>query len=555
MNKNILFFIGLALTLSLYPYGGISQESQTILPGARLWGNFNLDSQYYFIDQAIGADTVRHRLGMNAFSNVNFSYKNFSAGIRLESYNKRLEGYPNYDGTAIPFRFISFSQESLEVILGNFYEQFGNGLILRSYVDHGLGLDNAMDGARVIFRPKQGITLKGLIGNQRNLMTKGPGLVRGFDAEVSFNLLFASLSGNKNKIIFGGSLVSKYQEGRFDPLYNLPENVAAVSGRLNYTRGAFNLNSELAYKVNDPSADNNFIYRPGHALLVSASYSLPGIGLLASVKRIDNMSFRSDRSAVENSLTINYLPPTTKQHVYGLSAMYPYATQLNGEVGFMAEATIMLPRGTLWGGPLGATLTANYSIAKSIEKIPVGNNTIPHQPGTLGYTSGFFKVGDLLHFQDFNLEYSRRFSRTLIGLLSYAYITYNPLVIEGYDQPLLRANVAIVDFTHRLRKRRSLRWELQHLATKQDKGNWAMAKLEYSIAPSWSFSIVDQYNYGNPEKRDRNHYYTAAVSYSKNANRISVSYGRQREGMICFGGVCRRVPASSGLRVSVTSSF
>ena len=553
MNKASFFILGAFLLF--IPFRGMTQESQPLLPGARLWGNFNMDSQYYIADPAIGADTVRHKLGMNAFSNINFSYNKFTAGIRLESYNKRLEGYPNYDGTAIPFRFVSYNQDNLEVTLGNYYEQFGNGLIFRSYVDHGLGLDNAMDGVRLVFRPSQGVTLKGVIGNQRNLMGKGPGLVRGFDGEVNLNDFIASLSENKNKVIIGGSLVSKFQEGRFDPLYNLPENVAALAGRLNYNRGAFNLNSEFAYKVNDPSADNNFIYKPGHALVVSASYSMTGVGLLASVKRIDNMSFRSDRNASENALTINYLPPTTKQHVYSLTSMYPYATQLNGEVGLMAEANIRLPRNSFLGGPFGATLVANYSIAKSIEKIPVGENTNPHQPGTLGYTSGFFKVGDILHFQDINIEYSRRFSRTLRGLLSYAYITYNPFVIEGYDKPMVHAHVAVADFTHRLPNRRSLRWELQHLATKQDKGNWAMAMLEYSIAPSWSFSVIDQYNYGNPEKEDRNHYYTAAVSYSKNANRISVSYGRQREGIICVGGVCRRVPASNGLMVSVTSSF
>ncbi len=553
MNKKLLVALGLALTLLGFPCLGISQDNLPTLPGVRLWGNFNLDSQYYVPDPAIGADTVRHKFGMNAFSNINFSYKNFSAGIRLESYNKRLEGYPNYDGTAIPFRFVYYGQENLEVTLGNYYEQFGGGLILRSYVDHGLGLDNAMDGVRLVFRPKRGITMKGLIGNQRNLMTTGPGLVRGIDTEVNFSDLFASLS--KNKIMFGASLVSKYQDGRFDPVYNLPENVAAIAGRLNYSRGAFNMFSEFAYKINDPSADNNFIYKPGHALVVSASYSMTGFGLLASVKRIDNMSFRSDRNATENALTINYLPPTTKQHVYSLSAMYPYATQPNGEVGLMVEANVKLPRNSFFAGPLGATLVVNYSIAKSIEKTPAGNNTTPHQPGTLGYTSSFFKVGDVLHFQDINMEYSRRFNRSLRGLVSYAYITYNPLVVEGYDKPLVRAHVAIADFTHRLPNGKSLRWELQHLATKQDKGNWAMAALEYSIAPSWSFSAINQFNYGNPDNGARNHYHTAAIRYSKNANRISISYGRQREGIICVGGVCRRVPASSGLMVSIASSF
>ena len=34
-----------------------------------------------------------------------------------------------------------------------------------------------------------------------------------------------------------------------------------------------------------------------------------------------------------------------------------------------------------------------------------------------------------------------------------------------------------------------------------------------------------------------------------------LSYGKQREGIICVGGVCRQVPAANGFSVTITSSF
>ena len=46
-----------------------------------------------------------------------------------------------------------------------------------------------------------------------------------------------------------------------------------------------------------------------------------------------------------------------------------------------------------------------------------------------------------------------------------------------------------------------------------------------------------------------------ALAYNNDANRIQVSYGRQREGVVCVGGVCRNVPAANGLTISITSSF
>jgi hypothetical protein len=555
MNRKALLSLILALTFQgIFALG--QDQGGGLLQGARIWGNFQLDAQYYLPDSLIDAPVVDEKIRMNAFANLNFSYQGFSMGMRYESYQNALLGYdPGYRGNGIPYRFASYQQENLEVTVGNFYEQFGNGMIFRSYVDYNLGVDNAMDGIRLVYRPVSGVTLKGLIGQQRLFFDKGPGIVRGLDAEMNLNQAFASLAENPNQWLLGASVVSKFQRDQ-NPLFNLPENVAAFAGRLNYLRGALNLSAEYGYKINDPSADNNFIYKDGNALTVTGSWAAEGLGLLFAAKRIDNMAFRSDRTASSNNLQINFLPPTTRQHLYSLSGMYPYATQPKGEMGLLGELTLKLPRESFFGGPSGATLTLNYSVANSIHKAALNDSTAIGQRGTKGYTSDFFRTGDTLYYQDFNAEYSRRFSRNLRGLISYAYITYNQGVIEGHiDKGMVYAHIVVADFTHRLPNRRSLRWELQHLATRQDKGNWGMALLEYSIAPQWSFSFSDQYNYGNNNEDLRVHYITLGASYSKNANRFGFSYGRQREGIICVGGVCRQVPASNGFMLSVTSSF
>lgn len=555
MNRKI--FIVAALAILWQGKLALGQDQGGgLLQGARVWGNFQLDAQYYLPDSVIEAPDVDEKIRMNAFANLNFSWQGFTMGMRYESYQNALLGYdPAYRGNGIPYRFASYQQDNLEVTLGNFYDQFGNGTIFRSYVDHSLGVDNAMDGIRLLYRPMDGLTLKGLIGQQRFFFDKGPGIVRGFDAEMNLNQAFASLAENQSQWLFGASVVSKYQRDQ-NPLFNLPENVAAFAGRLNYLRGALNISAEYGHKINDPSASNNFIYKDGNALTLTGSWAAEGFGLLLAAKRIDNMSFRSDRTAGGNDLNINYLPPTTRQHLYSLSGMYPYATQPNGEMGLLSELTFKLPRESFLGGPSGATLTVNYSLANSIHKAPINDTTAIGQRGTKGYTSDFFRSGDTLYFQDFNIEYSRRFNRNLRGLISYAYISYNQGVIEGHvEKGMVYAHVAIADFTHRLPNRRSLRWELQHLATKQDKGNWAMVLAEYSIAPKWSFSFSDQYNYGNDNKDLRVHYVTVGAAYSQNANRFSLSYGRQREGVVCVGGVCRQVPASNGFMLSVTSSF
>jgi hypothetical protein len=97
--------------------------------------------------------------------------------------------------------------------------------------------------------------------------------------------------------------------------------------------------------------------------------------------------------------------------------------------------------------------------------------------------------------------------------------------------------------------------EAQSLLTKEDEGDRAALVLEYNISPNWFFSVIDEYNYGNPDPDMRLHYYNLSFGYTDNTNRISVRYGRQREGLLCVGGVCRYVPASTGLTITISSTF
>ena len=64
------------------------------------------------------------------------------------------------------------------------------GLFFRSYEERNLGLDNAMDGLKIVARPIEGLTVKGIIGKQRYYWedvwaSDDFGLIRGLDAEFS----------------------------------------------------------------------------------------------------------------------------------------------------------------------------------------------------------------------------------------------------------------------------------------------------------------------------------------------------------------------------------
>ena len=526
------------------------------LSKGEIHGNFEINAQTYTADSLINAKKVNEKMLMNSFMNVNYTNGNLSAGVRFESYLNPLSGFdPRYQGTGIPYKYVTYKANELEITAGNYYEQFGNGLIFRSYEERGLGIDNAMNGIRVKYTPFKGVYFKGIVGTQRFFWEEGTGILRGVDAELDFNEAFAFLKESKTKLLLGGSFISKFQKDD-SPTYYLPDNVAAYSGRINLTRGKFGLTSEYAYKINDPSAANNYIYKPGEALLVTTTYSQKGLGITLSAKRIDNMNFHSDRNTTGNPLSINYLPALTRQHVYALSAMYPYGTQANGEMGLQGDVVYQLKKGTALGGAYGTTIAINYSRVSSIYKAQINDSTKIDQAGTMGYKTDFFRFGNEKYFEDINFEISKKINKEFKFTANYVNLTYNKNVIlgqAGYSD--VYAQVAIFDITYKVKPTQALRLETQHLWTKQDKGNWAMALLEYSIAPKWFFTVYDQYNYGNSDAKERVHYPNVAFGYTKGSNRIQLGYGKQRDGIICVGGVCRNVPASNGFNISITSSF
>jgi hypothetical protein len=548
-NKSVILF------LLIFGFK-ISISAQNFLKNGEIHGSFQTDCQYYFKDTAIGATKVPEDFLMNGFANFLYTNSKFNAGFRFESYQNALKGFDvRYKGNGIPYRFASYKTDNVEITVGNFYEQFGSGMILRTYEDRGLGFDNSIDGIRIKSELIKGITLKGLVGNQRSFFTKGEGIVRGADGEFFLNDIFKKLSEKKTKLTFGGSFVSKYQNSN-DPIYYFPENVAACAGRLNFTSGKINLYGEYAYKINDPSAVNNLIYKPGNAIYSSITFSQKGLGILLSAKRVDNMDFRSERNATGNNLLINYLPALTKQHTYSLASMYPYATQPNGEIGFYAQVIYTVKKNTWLGGNYGTVINLNYSIANSIDKEKT-NDTIPlNEKGTLGYKSDFFKIGNEKYFEDFNAEVTHKFSKKIKVILFFANLVYNKDIIEGHTgEGIVYANTFALDLSYKLDEKNNLRMELQHLYTEQDKGNWASGLLEYTISPKWFFTVSDDWNYGNSNSKKQIHYYTASLGFVKNATRIAINYGRQNEGVICAGGVCRNVPSMNGITMSITSNF
>ncbi|KAB2813755.1 DUF6029 family protein [Phaeocystidibacter luteus] len=534
-----------------------------------LHGNFQFDGQLYVRDEAIdpaGEFYPDERFLGQGFANFNYTRGNFRAGVRYENYQNVILGYPEgFRGEGITYRYLQYVQDDLDITVGNFYEQFGSGMIFRAYEERGLGLDNVMDGVRIRYTPVAGLQLTGVLGKQRVYFDKAPGVVRGINADLSLNELFPSFAESTWRINVGGSFVSKYQEAN-DPFYNLPENVGAGSGRLTIQKGGFHWNAEFVYKANDPSADNGLIFRDGLGFLSELSYSQRGFAISANFKRLDNMSFRSDRYGKEFEAFINYLPPTTQLHTYALPALFPYATQINGEVGRQLQVAYKFQRGSFFGGKYGTHVAINYADAYSIYKEPIDETKPIGEAGTDGYVTDWFKQGQVHYYTDFDVIVTKKISKEWKMIASYYNFAYNKSVLEDgvtdqviMDNPdvqeIAYVNAGVLELIYTFKPRHSIRMELQGAFSEQYRGDMAMLLLEYGWSPHWFFSAQVISNYGHTDPDLQLTYPIGSVTYFRGQTRIQVSYGRQQAGIFCVGGICRVVPPSNGLSLSVTTNF
>ncbi len=553
MRKLLLIVVAVLATT----YLALSQDNTKGV----LSGSLQVDGAYY--TDSLNQANKPEGFGVNSYANFNYTYGKFSAGLRFELYHPPLVGYDDrYKGAGIPYKYLTYRADELEFTVGNFYEQYGSGMILRSYEEKMLGYDNAMEGVRIKYNPFRGIYLKGLVAKQRNYWNTD-GMVRGLDGEFSINEIFDIQNANVPYISVGGSVVSKYQDPQHSTL-NLPGNVAMSAGRLSLAHKGFNLMTEYAYKANDPSANNNFIYKDGHGILVNATYSTKGFGVLLSAKRLDNMYFRSDRNTSGTDFLINNPPAIAQEHTYSLAAMYPFATQANGEMGLQAQVSYKFKKKSALGGKYGTKVVLSYSTISDIKRDSIDKVTGINERGTYGYESDIFATGDHW-YTDINIKIDKKISKKFKGSFTQMYQTFdNNVFTVGSYHGLIESHISVLDMTYKFNRKNALRLELQHMAVgkdahdkdkSQDKGNWAMAMVEYTVSPHWFFVVWDQWNYGNDNKDMREHFYNVSFGYSRKANRISLSYGKQREGVVCAGGVCRYVPAFEGVMLSLTSTF
>lgn len=531
--------------------------------------SFSLQSDIHY---ATRKGELNDRWSGNTYVTGSIQNQFLEIGMRLEELNHPLPGHEDEKGWGVPNIYVKGRYKFVEATAGDFYEQFGSGMLLRSYEDRSLGIDNSIRGGRIVLTPAQWATIKALGGQQRNyfdrkgrVFSRERGYLWGGDVELSASQWFKAMNDNGWNLNAGASWITKHEspdpitqviDGKLHRL-NQPENVSALSARFRLQHGNWDVYTEYAHKLDDPNATNNYIYKSGSVAMLTATYARSGMSVLLGARRSENFDFRSERTATQTALRINHLQPFTQQQSYTLAALYPYATQPGGEWALQAEMRYRFKKGSWAGGKYGTGIKLSASHIRGLKKKwndPrwESNPQDASMMGTDGYKSDFFGMGER-YFHDIDLEISKKISRTYSFTFTYMNQYYNRQIIEGHAEngDIIRSNLFIYDGKHKLSQRLSLRTELQYLHTRQAEKDWLFALVECSVLPHFIFSVSDQWNIGVTNK----HYYMASAAGMFGNHRLQLSYGRTRRGINCSGGVCRMMPATEGVYLSYNLNF
>ena len=523
-------------------------------------GNFQTNNQFYLRDDRIGANTTQYlheKSSSEAWLFMNYKFKGFSLTARYDLYNNSPLFNPKqaYSRNGLGFWQVSKDIENFNITVGYFYEQFGSGSTFRAYEDRNIGIDFAIQGARVIYTVDDNTKFKAFTGQQKYRFDIREPIIKGINGEHRFNIS-DELSDDLGLSVINRTLdqatmntittnINTYAlSERFNPKYNV--YAFQVYNTVSYK----NVSVMLEYDVKTPEAildlNTKLINSGGRIYFASFSYSSPGLGINAQFKRIETFPMQVDpleKSPTPNNGPVNYLPSITRQNTYRLLARYNSVIQSLGENASQLEITYKPDKKT---------------------QINLNTSVVVRLPG-VNFKKAEFKWDSTTRlFREFYLDIQHKFNKTFKMMIGIQAIGYNQSAYElkGFA-PYVEAITPFGEFTYKLNTSRSLRMEWQYMTTTEDLGSFLNGLLEYNMAPHWSFSVGDLLNYKHgalnepaPGKTfELVHYFNLFAAYTYKTSRFSCGFLKQPTGVNCTGGVCRVEPAFSGFRIGLTTNF
>ena len=511
-------------------------------------------------------------------------YEQFGSGLSLRAYEDRTLGFDNMlDGARVILR--PLKGITVKGVYGYQRYQFNQGRIV-----HGDGIVRGFDGEMNVNQTFDALVEKKL------KVTIGGSFVSKYQRDDVDSVILPENVG-----CYGGRINLRYGKFSLGGEYVIKENDPSTDQNVIF--GDINYNNGHAAVI-------NFGYsQKGLGIMLSAK-SVDNMSFRSDRNQNSQnllINFLPSMNKVHTYNLVSSLYPWATQPLGEIAyqAEVLYTIKKGSKLGGKYGTTLNL-NASIAARPLQETAGFNPNDSSGItySSSPFSLASLTHNDdatkaelyniyGIADSSAGKYWHHKNFFWQDINFSIDRKFSKNLNLKLSYFNIMMNNDVnkVTGFAHGTIISNIGVAEVGYKINKKHSFRAELQGLfinkikeyetdetsgeshleIVKNDKGNWVTIVLEYNLSPNWFFSVMDLWNMPNsrlddiyaydpessksqPSKSGVHHPYISA-GYIHGATRVTAGYGRQRAGLFCVGGICRNVPASNGLTLSITHSF
>ena len=464
-------------------------------------------------------DTERELQIMENWLNLDYRYGIFSAGFRFDAYQPN-DPDPSINRGKLRYADIAYkyiqadignSKAGMKITVGNYYTLFGRGMILKSYEDRNIRIDNNLSGVKVVGNYAD-FKLKLLTGMAENAKAERTEILSAADLEYS---------GIKN-LKFGTSFATNNPD-------NNSANTSLASIRIMPRIWNFDFYGEYGVKLNDDIKSNAFNdqeWRVGEAYYGGVNFFYDGFSLSGEYKYYDNFGFETS----DGTILYNTPPATRKDYSYILLNRHPSPLNQQNEKGFQVEANYYFSYETY--------LTANYGLTQTLDK-------------TSFYQRSFnLNLPVQTQFEEVYFQLGHTWSSSLESIAAFGYseeLSSNTKNIT----PILETRYYPNEFN-------TIRLILEHQQTEDkftsEKYFDDVVTLEYLRSPNLSITLVTEMKTTEPSpgKTVRKFWNFVQFGYKiGNHTDLSLLIGSRQAGNICISGVCRYEPEFKGVELKM----
>ncbi len=504
--------------------------------------------------------TVLRKRYLEEIANARIFFENLTIGLRYELSDPSEVG-PNFQG--IRRRWIEYNKDGLELQAGDVYALYGRGLAVNMFESRPLNYDSWLDGfsgsysknfATLVPDLKPSLAVSAIGGNKLffDIDTLRPAM------NISARAINGQIGLWSKKITVGASFIQAFTSTSRSifgtPQFthrevNQPEiYVSFLAGPLDGFFGFTEERSTLSVVRNTPDSVRHI----GKGKYGSLSYSGEEFGITLEYKDYEYFVHAIDNPYAEyfGKLPLSSPPEVYKEFTYTSLTRTTHAVNFNDEIGFQVEANITaIPDLTLTLNAAASSrhykreTDSNFKITQvdKVSALPEFDN-VAYYPFWEAFIEGEYSFGDL--------DYIKAFAHRRSDVIAFS----------GEEADIKRSTTFGVKGQFATQEAQSVvaSVEYQKMFDSQSRREDEHPENLYVVGqyslPSLTFGGIFDFSTDYGQRR---HIWPQAFVSTRigGAHTVLVSYGAERGGINCTGGICRFVPEFDGFRLTITSQI